>query len=747
MSTPTSDNADQCVRNFHACLEDDDNPGATEIRDFMLKMSYAFPSMDVLLPAPLAVSILGQLTILATSTDFKLVVPLGGFQHVGYPNSFRATIIQLVDTGVLALKDSYSNFDQMNKECGTVLLRVNDIIRLLVGHEDNTPEQNHVAIQRHLPHYVELLGRTIEFCGKKAKDTHDAFDKLLKLTMEIHESCVATQGLNEGEIQKAKLQKANLEQKERATREMERIGEETLQSAREEFDTAQSMFANAIHTMPDGVQLAAIGSCMDTLANMLVMGFQCYLIRKTPQAPPHSSDQTTTQSDIPIKSIVSDISDRGYKQASILRDCSEGLSALLTPGSDGRLNWDAIKSENSGGCLDISVKCEEVINSLTDSNPNAGDATKTAIELAKRGKDLATVARDMIPNCGQGTVDEVTNKLSAWHDDVVKFASTADLKLNASLLSPPFFLPSPTPPHNQFGNFNGKAKMAMQAAQYKVSITQAQLNASRESSKVATNNLMEVKKELGHIMAELASINIQNQNWEEITSILVKAIGFLSDLKAYLNSLVRFFNSVDNFVSHLFKHAANDFISVIKHSSGIEDQSNGVMVMQTGSITLDAFSRENIYKYALCTAKLNKVVEHTSGMYVTLYKEHIDSGVNMLMRMGKLVGAQNPGAVVSASKEIQGWAEEAYKQIAKLISQKRQADEKQIEDREKQLMKSFSAILPRSSNIDRIASAAGKNKVEEVTSATSAAAAANPVYGSGAKRTRNFTIPPTPSTR
>ncbi len=179
------------------------------------RTSYAFPSADVLVPAPMAVSILGmstlvhnhvqriltrtlvtpgQLTIVATATDFKLVEPKAGFQHVRYPNSFRATIMQLVNSGALSLNKSFVNFDEINKRCAAVRPGVNNIVQLLVGHEDNTPEQNDKAVERHLPHQIESLSKTIEACLAKAKETDQTFNDLLALTMEIHESCAATQG-------------------------------------------------------------------------------------------------------------------------------------------------------------------------------------------------------------------------------------------------------------------------------------------------------------------------------------------------------------------------------------------------------------------------------------------------------------------------------------------------------------------------------------------------------------------------
>ena len=208
---------------------------------------------------------------MATATDFKLVQPEQGFQHVRYPDSFRATIIQLVNSGAVALNQSFVNFDEINKRCAAVRPGVNNIVQLLVGHEDNTPQQNDRAIERHLPNQIESLSNTIKACLQKAKETDQTFNDLLALTMEIHESCTATQGAstsllkkaqpgdqrsptgeNEGKIREVDLRKAFLAKEEEATEEMKRISEETLQKAREEFAAAQSRFGEAADSMPGG---------------------------------------------------------------------------------------------------------------------------------------------------------------------------------------------------------------------------------------------------------------------------------------------------------------------------------------------------------------------------------------------------------------------------------------------------------------------------------------------------------------
>ncbi|KAI1784673.1 hypothetical protein LXA43DRAFT_194926 [Ganoderma leucocontextum] len=716
---------EQRVQEFNKRLAKDQS-GASEVQDFMLRTSYAFPSTDVLVPAPMTVSILGQLTIVATATDFKLVVPKNGFEYARYPDSFRATIMQLVNAGARALNQSYVNFDEINKRCGTVPLAVNDIIQLLVGHKDNTPEQNDMAVQRHLPRQVESLKKTIEACLAKAKETDKTFNELLALTMEIHESCAATQGENESQIREAELRKAYLQKEEEAAKEMKRIGQEALEQARAEYADAQKMFNDAVTSVPSGWELLAL-DLVDTLTNTLVVGLNSFITSRVPGPPPPSQGSTVPPSSgAPVAPNMSDVTDPGYRKAPVLRTCAERLYTLLTVNADGQLDWDSIKSPKSGGCLDIGVQCDEVIKSLQYDNRNAGDATTTAIGLAKKGKELANTAGDIVPPGSPGSVEQVTKDTSTWRDEVVKFASKADLKLNAPLLNHNVFTSPPS--NDQYAG--SKADAAMQAAQYKIAITQAQLNASRESSKAATDKLMEVNGQLGHLMAELAKIDVQKQNWKEIADILRKAISFLCELKTYLNSLVHFFDWVYNFVSLSFKGAADQFITVVKDTGGIEDQPRDSRMKQVNGVTLDAWSREAIYKHALSTAKLSKVVQHVSGMYVTLYNKDVHPGVNMLLRMGGLVGANDANAVAKAGRDIQDWAQAANDHIVELIAERMQANEADIEKRMGELENSFGVILPKSSRIQEIAHDVEKKKVEEVSLVIESTARANLVYGS-----------------
>ena len=53
---------------------------------------------DFLTPAPMCISLLGQLMVISTKTDFSLekTPPKDGFKLMRWPNSFRASLVQVI---------------------------------------------------------------------------------------------------------------------------------------------------------------------------------------------------------------------------------------------------------------------------------------------------------------------------------------------------------------------------------------------------------------------------------------------------------------------------------------------------------------------------------------------------------------------------------------------------------------------------------------------------------------------------
>ncbi|KAI0644332.1 hypothetical protein C8Q79DRAFT_1012124 [Trametes meyenii] len=244
------------------------------------------------------------------------------------------------------------------------------------------------------------------------------------------------------------------------------------------------------------------------------------------------------------------------------------------------------------------------------------------------------------------------------------------------------------------------AQLAVHSAQYRLAVSSAQLNASRESSKAATEKLMEVTSNLGEILAQVAGINLQVANWEEITAILLRAINFLCQLKMYLNNLVHFFDAMNNLVSVTLQGATQEFIQIA------------------------------IYNHALTTAKISRLVKNISGIYVTLYQGNVHPGVNMLLGMGGLVGSNDHLAIAKAGGDIQQWANAASKRITEIVveASRMEVNENEIRKRVQELERSLGGILPASPQLDRIVDTAEAKVVSEMVRDAAAEASENPVY-------------------
>ncbi|KAI0771292.1 hypothetical protein BD413DRAFT_476044 [Trametes elegans] len=481
--------------------------GADEVSDFVYKSSTAFPSADVLVPAPMAVAILGQLTLVATATDFKLSEPRGGFHYVRHPDSFRATIMQLVNTGALALNKSFANFDEINKRCAAVRPGVNNIVQLLVGDERNTPRQNDVALERHLPGQIRGLGETIQACLEKAKETDEVFHKLLELTMEIHESCTAAQGANERNLFEADLRTTILNEQKRATEEMKKISSEQAQQAREEYQNAQTQFHDAVKSMPGGTPQFDTRSTVSGLANVVTLGL-FNASKKSNSNVNRALNTASGDPNPPAYTRYEDVADPGYGQATKLRTLAEMLTSLLTSGEEGRPDWGDIKARDQGGSAFARVSFEQIARDLKRGNRSAGSATQNAIALCEKGAKYADEIEHLMPSNAPRDFDALVSRVSSWRDSVVAFASQADTKLGTPLINSNAFLPPMQP---ESGNVSS-AEMVTRLAPYKLSETRAQVNANRENAKAATDKLMDVTANLGDILAQVAGINVQRVN-------------------------------------------------------------------------------------------------------------------------------------------------------------------------------------------------------------------------------------------
>jgi tetratricopeptide (TPR) repeat protein len=94
---------------------------------------------ELLAPAPIAISVLGQLILMSNHRlDFPIDknMPTGGFKHIKYPKSFRTTLLQISHDGYLAFLKAHNNMGKIRTYNANVPSHIKDATRYLMSKQE-----------------------------------------------------------------------------------------------------------------------------------------------------------------------------------------------------------------------------------------------------------------------------------------------------------------------------------------------------------------------------------------------------------------------------------------------------------------------------------------------------------------------------------------------------------------------------------------------------------------------------------
>ncbi|KAG9031262.1 hypothetical protein FRB95_002902 [Tulasnella sp. JGI-2019a] len=677
---------------------------------------------DMLVPAPMAVSILGQLTLVATAADFKLVSPSGGFKQVQYPNSFRATILQLTDDGARALQQSYSNMDVITKLCAGIKPGVNNIIQLLVGTDGNTDSQNNDDIKRYLPSQLSQLQAAVASCLTKAQEMDSNFAQLLDLTMEIHESCTATQGDNESKLKDATMRQAILAAQKTAAEESKTLEKQHLDDAKKSFTDAQDQFKKAADSMPSGWDLVGM-QFVEGLSKAVLTGVNAGVNKFAGQ----SQQQTATQNNAistaqghpttpPGQATVNPPAsyDPAYQKAECLRISATSLHHIATGGPDGGVDWSIVDETDNNGLAWTKGQMETALG----TNFGTDQPSLTAKKLLTTGVQLCVELDGLKASKPADGVAAAISKINSFSYDASTFATEAQLKTNTPAMTSPGF---DTPAQPPVDSNDSASSMAVKNAQFRLSSAGTQLTASRDAYEQSTNKMLEVTKALGEIMGQIAGLDLQKIEWDKIRTILLQAIAFLCQLKGCLADLVHFFSAVNNTIKVSMGTTLSSFITLINDST--KDVS-------LAGVSLSNFGKQAIYNQALAAAKIGRLVQDISQLYVTMYDQHIQAGIKMLLGLNSAVASGSGQATIATNgRQLSTWAASATNGIKDLLQGEQSKFEADVNARVQDMQKSIAGILPKpAAQMTKAIESATAAHVADVGKQLATTTASKPVY-------------------
>ena len=143
---------------------------------------------ELLAPAPVAISTLGQLILMSNQRlDFPIDAkpPKDGFKHIEYPRSFRATLVQISHSGYRAFLKAHTNMATIRGLSAAVPGHVKNVVRYLTN-------KNKKLISAQLPWNLNKIRESADKSQILAQAVANEFKKVLDLIQETLVAVTAT---------------------------------------------------------------------------------------------------------------------------------------------------------------------------------------------------------------------------------------------------------------------------------------------------------------------------------------------------------------------------------------------------------------------------------------------------------------------------------------------------------------------------------------------------------------------------
>ncbi|CAF1396585.1 unnamed protein product [Rotaria sordida] len=221
-----------------------------------------FTFIGLLGNGPTTINFLGQIMVISSKKDFsfRASMPNATFSYVKYPDSFRATLIQLTNEAYNTFLSAHSNMNEIQLNMQQIPGHVKTALKLLA----TAPFP---LLEKLLPLSLNNIERIGMECSNLSSITHNKFADVQLLIGEINEltgysSGVTDQRLTETiiELNKTEAAKNSLKDKEAAIKQRY---EEQAARVRE----AQREFNKALDKIPSGfnaIVQQAFGAVVDT---------------------------------------------------------------------------------------------------------------------------------------------------------------------------------------------------------------------------------------------------------------------------------------------------------------------------------------------------------------------------------------------------------------------------------------------------------------------------------------------------
>ncbi|KAJ8261636.1 hypothetical protein GJAV_G00156550 [Gymnothorax javanicus] len=662
---------------------------------------------EFLTPAPMSIAILAELIFISSKQDFSIRKggPEKGFKHVQYPDSFRACLMQVCNTGWRAFNDAHKSMDQIRLYTSSVPKYIKIAVRILLQDDDQ-------LVETMLPDQLDSISRISDECLLLATGTERKFSDVIDLISELLETCTSAKQVYGSELEAVRRKIEESKIRKQAAEEANKQAEEAIKNLSKELKEAQESYKTAMDSIPSGWEMIGMNFVegLSNSVNGLLSGVTSIVcspasivtsissaISPGSSGSPGSVPQPQENKDQISKNNIYSKSTQIQACVEILAKCFDGdkinLSELIDEKTkQPKTNW--IQAELQ--------KIQESINKEKDSQPKT-----EALALCTKATKICTEIASIPPE-GQSDdakTKEIVTLLSSLRKEVLAFDTKSKSATNASAFPPKPPQLSQSQEQSSDSGKKSAGQMAADNARYRIEQSRAQLDKVRDLYEKKSELMAEKKKELTEILVTLQNCKVTEIDFNATIKILSEGLRAMGEVQEQWQKMVGFFQMVSNLIKTCLKTSLDDFVRTSEKTTNKALKYSSRM-----------FMKDMIYNQAFQASNVSSLVNMISGTYTEVSNKYLMDSVSKLSTLMSM-DVTKP-EFQTKRLEMQNSCKDAEEGIRSLVKRNKETFERKTKERLEKIENGLKAVLPAESEekireIQEVVQSASKEEQDE----------------------------------
>uniref|UniRef100_A0A8C2G9W1 Uncharacterized protein n=1 Tax=Cyprinus carpio TaxID=7962 RepID=A0A8C2G9W1_CYPCA len=632
---------------------------------------------EYLTPAPLSIAIMGELVFISSSTDFSINKnpPEGGYKFIKYPDSFRACLMQVCNSGWHAFNEAHTSMDQIRLHTAQVPDYMKTAVKILFQGDDE-------VVKAHLPDQLDNIRVIADECLKLSDATEKHFTDVINIIQELLEACVNAEHFYGEEMEEVKKKLEESKLREQSAKYARERTQKAVSGIEKELEKAHENYQEAVDSLPSGWEMIAmdlVGGITQSITGLISgvasfitqpVNLMCSATTKMADTLNYIRDQGST------RDLVAEIN--AYSKSAEILNCVQNIQQLMNVDSEDDIDWTKLYDQKNKCTKSDFIKGQ--FKRITDDLKDIPScpARKQAKALCKSGMEICSQLEKYAPDgkCDKDKSTEIIQEVL----DLIKSAHIFDCKSKDITNSPAI---SPTPPmmfkeQNKSEN-TSSSQRATENARYKIEQSRAQLNKTRETYEKCVENLEKNQKELTDILFTMRNCKVKEIDFKTTIEMLVKGMDAMGRVKEQWEKMVHFFQMVSNIVKTTLSKTLKNFVSASEKTQAL-------------SYNAKLFSKDLLYTQAFQACNIASLVHMISGTYTDVSNKYLMDRVSSL---GKLMAMDKSKPEFEQERTLlQNGCDEAQKGILMLVLQNKEEYDQKSTARLERIDREFLAILP-----------------------------------------------------